>query len=383
MSRLVRPLPLRHVWWALLSGFLVAPAAQAQSLVSQPWQISVMASGVLPEDLRGLAPGAGGRLVLGVPLRPRASVEFNVFGLSASGENRRPSERTLGGGLDLRLESLGESLTFLFLAGGGYSQADRQRLGKVSAPYVNIGWGVERDLGERLALRAELRGMARYADGFIAGRGVTYDGVLSVGLGYRFGAAVPSRAAVSSTPPPPPPPVASVPVAPPFRPHIIRPAVPVPDEAAPILTAPPEAIPAIVDAPNCPPPQVDAKLDATGCLVPQRFVVPRARFFNHLNDTRVDADGEPTLLALASVLRRTPGMRLDIAVHTDSEGFADDNAKATTALAELLLRRLVTLGVDVRRVSTQGYGEQSPAASEDTPAGIEKNRRVVFTLTPP
>jgi outer membrane protein OmpA-like peptidoglycan-associated protein len=343
-----------------------------------------MTSGVLPENLRGLSPGAGGRLTLGVPLRPRAAVEVSLLGFRAAGEEGLPPERTLGAGLDLRLESLGEQVTTLFLAGGGYSQTRRAEE-RISAPFANIGWGLEYDVGRFIAVRGDARGVVRFADGFIEGRGVTYDAVLSLGLTYRFGAGSERRRSASSqematsaatTFPP-----AAATAMPPM---VAQPSLPVADDSAPVLS-PPETlqVPAIVDAPNCPPPQVNAQLDATGCLLPQRFTVPRAQFFDGLTTSVLEPTAEPLLLALTSVLRRNPGMQLEVAVHTDSEGFADDNLQATAALAVLLKQRLVSLGADPSRVESKGMGEQSPAANEDSAVGIEKNRRVVFTLSAP
>lgn len=368
---------------AVAVGCLAPLPALAQDFVPPVPDIAAMLTGTWSEDLRGVtSPGFGGRLVLGFPLRSQASIELSGFSLNIPTDSALREERIQGGGLDLRLEKLGDRHRTLFLAGGGHSYARRGRE-QANAPYANIGWGVEYELRDWLGLRAEARGMARFSDRFIEGRGVTYDALFSFGLIVKQRPFAPARdervfqkpveEGVADTSPV----LQTTGLAEP----VVRPAMPLPDQSAAVMDRPADPVPAIVDAPSCPPPQVDARLDATGCLVTQRFTVPRARFFSTLGDKAVSAAGEPVLVALAAVLRRTPDMRVDIAVHTDSVGFADDNIQGTQALANLLRERLLALGADASRIQAEGLGEQSPAASEDTDAGIEKNRRVVFSLS--
>lgn len=365
-------------------GCLAPLPTLAQDFTPPVPDLSTMITGTWSENLRGVtSPGSGMRLVLGFPLRPQASVELNAFSLNLPSDNQLQDERVQGGGVDLRLEKLGDRYRTLFLAGGGHSYARRGRE-QANAPYANIGWGVEYELQDWLGLRAEARGMARFSDRFIEGRGVTYDALFSFGLIVKQRPFAPARnervfqqpveELVADTSPV----VKTSGLAPP---PLVLPAMPLPDRSAAVMERPADPVPAIVDAPSCPPPQVDARLDASGCLMTQRFTVPRARFFATLGDQAVSAGGEPVLVALAAVLRRTPNLRLQIDVHTDSIGFADDNILGTQALADLLRERLLALGGDAARIRAEGLGEQSPAASEDSDAGIEKNRRVVFSLS--
>ena len=71
--------------------------------------------------------------------------------------------------------------------------------------------------------------------------------------------------------------------------------------------------------------------------------------------------------------------RFEIAGHTDSVGSDEDNMALSRTRAETLKTYLVeTHGIDPARLVARGYGESMPLATNDTPEGRAKNRRVVF-----
>lgn len=71
--------------------------------------------------------------------------------------------------------------------------------------------------------------------------------------------------------------------------------------------------------------------------------------------------------------------RFEIAGHTDSVGSDEANMTLSRARAENLKTYLVeTHGIDPDRLVAKGYGESVPVATNDTPEGRAKNRRVVF-----
>ncbi|TAJ52175.1 MAG: OmpA family protein [Nevskiaceae bacterium] len=349
-----------------LAVALPATALAQSSLLSTPWYIGGNVGVVVPESLRGVSTGGQGRLLVGIPLRPQAFLEVSGFGISAEGKDGAPKETTLGGGLDLRLESLGEKFNFLFLVGAGYSQAKRDEV-KVNAPYVNVGWGVETDLLPSLSLRTELRGLARFGDEFIAGRGVTYDAMASVGLVKRFGRrpTESNRAA--------PPPVAPPPVAPALQSPALPPQPPVP--------APAVAAPAIDYLSGCPAAPANAKTDASGCLVAQNYVLPRSRLLQGEGGSLSD-EADAVLAPFAAALRRQPGLGLELVVHTDTLGQQSYNLDLTIKMAERLRDRLVELGAPAGQIETIGAGESEPIANEIDEAGRDRNRRVELNLRP-
>ena len=93
---------------------------------------------------------------------------------------------------------------------------------------------------------------------------------------------------------------------------------------------------------------------------------------------------KPLLYKIGQVLKQTKG-NIIVAGHTDNVpvhgGPYKSNLKLSIAraasVAEFLLKRV---GIDPRRVSTMGFGEFRPIASNSTAAGRQKNRRVEIIL---
>jgi outer membrane protein OmpA-like peptidoglycan-associated protein len=65
---------------------------------------------------------------------------------------------------------------------------------------------------------------------------------------------------------------------------------------------------------------------------------------------------------------------------TDSTGSKDYNLELSRRRAESVKDHLVSLGVNGDRISTKGYGERYPVASNDNPGGRQLNRRVEVTV---
>jgi outer membrane protein OmpA-like peptidoglycan-associated protein len=73
---------------------------------------------------------------------------------------------------------------------------------------------------------------------------------------------------------------------------------------------------------------------------------------------------------------------IEIAGHTDNVGSPETNVKLSKERAESVRQYLLqTYGLPQNMVVAQGYGESQPIASNDTPEGRDKNRRVVFRIT--
>ena len=93
----------------------------------------------------------------------------------------------------------------------------------------------------------------------------------------------------------------------------------------------------------------------------------------------------PLLKKIGAVLSQTKG-EIIIAGHTDniplSGGLFGSNLGLSMAragsVAEYLLR---TTSIDPRRLSTMGFGEYRPLASNDTARGRRKNRRVEIVVS--
>ncbi len=88
-------------------------------------------------------------------------------------------------------------------------------------------------------------------------------------------------------------------------------------------------------------------------------------------------ESRPTLDEIARLLNAKPELRLEIIGHTDNRGAPDYNLdlsrrRATSVAAALILE----YGIAPERLSASGAGMTVPIASNDTPAGQARNRRV-------
>jgi len=103
---------------------------------------------------------------------------------------------------------------------------------------------------------------------------------------------------------------------------------------------------------------------------------PTLRF--KLGSTELTDESLPLLDQVAAALKARPGLRLELAAHTDASGSPSYNLDLSTRRAMAVLELLQTKGIDERRLEPKGYGETRPLADNLTPRGAELNRRIEF-----
>jgi OmpA-OmpF porin, OOP family len=112
--------------------------------------------------------------------------------------------------------------------------------------------------------------------------------------------------------------------------------------------------------------------------------LPRTFVFDHLNfmpgSTELTADSTPTVTQLASILRAYPNATIALVGYTDSTGDPESNRKLSLDRANTVRDQLVSAGVDPAHISTEGYGQDRPVASNDTEQGRARNRRTELRL---
>jgi outer membrane protein OmpA-like peptidoglycan-associated protein len=96
----------------------------------------------------------------------------------------------------------------------------------------------------------------------------------------------------------------------------------------------------------------------------------------------VKPGGFDELQRVAEVLNAYPQTTIQIAGHTDSSGSEQYNQTLSERRAEAVKNILVNYQVVPQRISTIGFGESQPIASNDTAAGRQMNRRVNITIEP-
>ncbi len=76
--------------------------------------------------------------------------------------------------------------------------------------------------------------------------------------------------------------------------------------------------------------------------------------------------------------RLPPGQVLEIAGYTDSSGNPAKNVTLSRKRAEAVRDALIKAGANPDMLVAKGYGSADPIASNDTPEGRLRNRRIEF-----
>ncbi len=123
---------------------------------------------------------------------------------------------------------------------------------------------------------------------------------------------------------------------------------------------------------KCPKTPLGEKVDENGCWV-----------FVGLFDT-AKYDIKPEALQkiddIVSGLTGNPALTLKIQGHTDNTGSHSFNQTLSENRARAIMNVLIEKGVDPKRLSAEGFGGNQPVATNDTPEGRAKNRRVELKI---
>jgi OOP family OmpA-OmpF porin len=85
-----------------------------------------------------------------------------------------------------------------------------------------------------------------------------------------------------------------------------------------------------------------------------------------------------TLNQIKRILTQNPDLKFEIDGHTDNSGAAAHNLALSQQRADAVKDQLVSMGIDAGRLTTKGFGDTKPIASNATPDGKANNRRVEF-----
>jgi outer membrane protein OmpA-like peptidoglycan-associated protein len=87
------------------------------------------------------------------------------------------------------------------------------------------------------------------------------------------------------------------------------------------------------------------------------------------------------LAKISGIVLAHPGLKLQVEGHTDSIGSDEYNQLLSEQRAASVRDFLVQQGVRADSVSARGYGKANPVATNDTPEGRQRNRRVELVVT--
>jgi adhesin transport system outer membrane protein len=96
---------------------------------------------------------------------------------------------------------------------------------------------------------------------------------------------------------------------------------------------------------------------------------------------KIDEKSWANIERFAEFVKKNKQYKIHVVGHTSSKGDADLNKRLSLRRAIAVKKALVKLGIDPKRITTEGRGEDEPIADNSTPEGKYLNRRVEVELT--
>jgi OmpA-OmpF porin, OOP family len=101
--------------------------------------------------------------------------------------------------------------------------------------------------------------------------------------------------------------------------------------------------------------------------------------------SKLNSSSHSNLDSLAELMKRNPGIVVEIGGYTDAIGGKNYNLRLSQNRVNACIHYLVKIGIPADRLIGKAYGECCPIAPEsingkDNPEGREKNRRVEYKL---
>ena len=92
-------------------------------------------------------------------------------------------------------------------------------------------------------------------------------------------------------------------------------------------------------------------------------------------------ESEKEINRLVEILDKFPGLKINIACHTDSVGRDGLNMALSQRRADFIKQLMVNKGIAASRINSQGFGESIPIASNKTREGRALNTRVEISIS--
>jgi len=126
---------------------------------------------------------------------------------------------------------------------------------------------------------------------------------------------------------------------------------------------------------KCPNTPQGIKVDKNGCPVSFTFDIE----FD-TNSYKIKPQYLPEIKKFAEFLKENPAYKAEIQGYTDNVGNPLYNKVLSLKRAKAVYEVLIAEGIDKKRLSFVGYGEENPVCTQNTPECRAKNRRVVAKL---
>jgi outer membrane protein OmpA-like peptidoglycan-associated protein len=108
-------------------------------------------------------------------------------------------------------------------------------------------------------------------------------------------------------------------------------------------------------------------------------VLPGIQF--EFNKAVIKPESESVLIQAYSSLNDHPEISVEIGGYADAIGSDVYNASLSARRAESVRQWMINKGISATRITSNGYGESGPIATNDTEEGRALNRRIEFKRT--
>jgi OmpA-OmpF porin, OOP family len=90
----------------------------------------------------------------------------------------------------------------------------------------------------------------------------------------------------------------------------------------------------------------------------------------------IKPESKPIITQIVEMLKANPGLMVSVEGHTDNVGNPASNKTLSDQRAKTVVAAIVAQGIDAKRLSALGHGQDKPIADNKTEEGRAKNRRV-------
>jgi OOP family OmpA-OmpF porin len=90
----------------------------------------------------------------------------------------------------------------------------------------------------------------------------------------------------------------------------------------------------------------------------------------------IKPESKPIIDQIVQMMKSNPELKISVEGHTDNVGNPKSNKTLSDARAKSVVSAIVAQGIDAKRLSAVGHGQDKPIADNKTEEGRAKNRRV-------
>ena len=126
--------------------------------------------------------------------------------------------------------------------------------------------------------------------------------------------------------------------------------------------------------------KAEAEVKAAAQLKADQEAMAETTILYMNNKWELTSESEAKLQVVASALTARPEINVRIDGHSDAFGTSKNNLKASRFRAQGAAKFLMRNGIAASRLKVNAYGEDKPAASNNTKAGMAQNRRIEIRI---